>query len=89
MSGATLVDVERLRSRGSAEPNEEPGLVSEDVAETEAVLRDQERSLCNKSGPRIRLRVGHPRITLRLKLQDTCPRREEKKKGEKAQKINK
>jgi hypothetical protein len=50
------------------EPLKSPG--PEDVPESE-VARDPEDTCCVRNGPRIRLRVSQPKITFRLKLQDT------------------
>jgi hypothetical protein len=77
------------------EPLKSPAL--DDAPESE-VGRDQEDTCRVRNGPRIRLRVSHPRITLRLKLQDTSQpgkkkkvgtKREKKKKGTKREKGKK
>ena len=78
LSGATLADVEC--GRGTVPPTETSvALAPEDMLEGE-VARDQDTCRIT-SGPRIRLRVSQPRITLRLKLQNTSPRRKNKEKG--------
>lgn len=67
-------------------------LVPEDELESE-VARGQDACRI-RNGPRIRLRVSQPKITLRLKFQDTSQsekkkrgtKREKKKKGTKGEK---
>jgi hypothetical protein len=88
LSGATLIDVERDRSRGDTEPHMETSrsLVPGDELESE-VARGQ--GACRiRNGPRIRLRVSQPKITLRLKFQDTS-QSEKKKRGSKREKEKK
>ena len=78
LSGATLADVECGRG-GTVPPTETSGAPApEDMLEGE-VARDQDTYRIT-SGPRIRLRVSQPRITLRLKSQDTSPRRRIKRR---------
>ena len=78
LSGATLADVECGRG-GTVPPKETSGAPApEDMLEGE-VAGDQDTCRIT-SGPRIRLRVSQPRITLRLKSQDTSPRRRIKRR---------
>lgn len=96
ISGATLIDVERDRSRDNTEPYMETlgSLASEDELASE-VARGQ--GACRiRNGPRIRLRVSQPKITLRLKFQDTSQSerkrrgtKEKEKKGTKREKGKK
>ena len=70
ISGATLINVERGRSRGNTEPYKATSgnLSPKDKLESE-VTRGQ--GACRtRNGPRIRLRVSQPKITLRLKFRD-------------------
>jgi hypothetical protein len=78
LSGATLIDVERDHSRGSTGPYMETlgSLAPEDELESKAA---RGQGICHlRNGPRIRLRVSQPKITLRFKFHDTC--QSEKKK---------
>jgi hypothetical protein len=83
-SGATLIGADRDQSRGSEGPYTETlkGRGPKSASESEGVL-DQEDTCYVKNGPRIRLRVSQPKITLRLRLQDTSQPGKKDKKGSK------
>jgi hypothetical protein len=89
LSGDTLIDVERDRSRGNTEPYTETfgGQALEDALEGE-VAQDQDACRIG-NGPRIRLRVSQPKITLRLKLQETSQTGKKRMKGMKGMKKEK
>lgn len=90
LSRVTLIDTERHQSRGSLELYTETltSLTPEDVSETE-VARDQEDPCRVSNGPRVRLRVSQPEITLRLKVQDTSQPGRNKRKATKREKERK
>jgi hypothetical protein len=90
LSGVTLIDAERHQSRGSLELYTETlkSPAPEDVPKSE-VARDQEDAYRVSSGPRIQLRVSQPKITLRLKLQDTSQSGKKKRKETKREKEKK
>src|SRR5271169_4020174 len=76
LSGATLIDTERDQHNGSEEPFKELSRVESrspgpehETEKQEAGYQEDIRHL--NSGPRIRLRVSRPQITLRLKLPAT------------------
>jgi hypothetical protein len=83
-SGATLIGAERDQSRGSEGPYTETlkGRGPKSASEREGVP-DQEGTCYVKNGPRIRLRVSQPTITLRLRLWDTSETGKKDKKGTK------
>jgi hypothetical protein len=86
LSRATLIDAERDQSCGSTEPSTATlkSPAPEDAPESE-IARDQDDPRCATNGPRIRLRVSQPKITLRLKLQDANQHGRKKKKGTKGE----
>ncbi len=71
VSGTTLFSPDREQGSGCAEPSREPSKespVSEHVSGTQEAGHEVDRL---HTGPRIRLRVSQPRITLRLQLPAT------------------
>lgn len=90
LSGVTLLDAERRQSCGS------PALLTEtlkspapeDALEAEGA-QDQKDTCRVGSGPRVRLRVKQPKITLHLKVQDTSQLGKNKVKGTKREKARK
>lgn len=88
LSGVTLIDAERHQSRGSLELYTETleSPAPEGVSETE-VARNQEDPCLVTNGPRVRLRVCQPKITLRLRVQDTSRPGRTKRKGTKREKA--
>ncbi|KIW99637.1 uncharacterized protein Z518_11050 [Rhinocladiella mackenziei CBS 650.93] len=93
LSGATLIHAERDQSHSGAEIDTETlkSPVPEDVSKKEGA-RDEEDTCQIQNGPRIRLRVPRPQITLRLKVQGTCQAGKKKNigaKGRREKKVNK
>lgn len=90
LSGTTLLNAESHQSHGSPQLHmktlKSPAL--EDVSEAK-IARDQEDPCRVSNGSRIRLRVNQPKITLRLKVQNTSQPGRNKAKGAKREKVRK
>lgn len=90
LSGATLIEAKRNRRAGIADLSmdtsglELVGPIPEPLPE-KPQFEDQQDKGHRKSGPRLRLRVSQPRITLRLKLPAAPVSRTKAKRSEKKQ----